>query len=97
MDLVSQLCFGDDLTPPEDAVIRRLMGYITRRSAVDERLQKLKPAAAAAATKTKKMFDEAIDATPVVRSFLLQLLLKSESAVILIVFIEFCNFACFCL
>jgi len=95
MDLVSQLCFGDNLTPPEDAVIRRLMGYIT--SAVDERLQKLKPLAAAAATRTKKMFDEAIDATPVVRSFLLQLLLKSESAVILIVFIEFCNFACFCL
>jgi len=80
MDLVSQLCFGDDLTPPEEAVIRRLMGYITRKSIVDERLQKLKGAAAAghATTKTKKMFDEAIDATPVVRSFLLQLLLKSE-------------------
>jgi len=77
MDLVSQLCFGDDSTPPEEAVIRRLMGYITRKSVVDEKLQKLK-GPAAAAPKTKKMFDEAIDATPVVRSFLLQLLLKSE-------------------
>jgi len=80
MDLVSQLCFGDDSTPPEEAVICRLMGYITRKSIVDEKLQKLKGAAVAipSTIKTKKMFDEAIDATPVVRSFLLQLLLKSE-------------------
>jgi len=76
MDLVSQLCFGDDLTPPEEAVVRRLMGYITCRSKVDDKLQELK--GARALPKTKKMFDEAIDATPVVRSFLLQLLLKSE-------------------
>ena len=79
MDLVSQLCFGDDMTPPEEAIIRRLMGYITCKSKVAERLQKLKGAAAVPdVQKTKKMFDEAIDATPVVRSFLLQLLLKSE-------------------
>jgi len=80
MDLVSQLCFGDDSVPPEEAVIHRLMGYITRKSIIDEKLQKVKGATAAvpATTKTKKMFDEAIDATPVVRSFLLQLLLKSE-------------------
>jgi len=74
MDLVSQLCFGDDSTPPEEAVIRRLMGYITCRSKVAEKLQQLQ----GAVQKTKKMFDDAIDATPVVRSFLLQLLLKSE-------------------
>jgi len=80
MDLVSQLCFGDDSTPPQEAVIRRLMGYITCTSKVAEKLQKLKGPAAAgpAVQKTKKMFGDAIDATPVVRSFLLQLLLKSE-------------------
>jgi len=78
MDLVSRLCFGDDSAPPEGAVIRRLMGYITCKSKVSEKLQKLKGATAADVQKTKKMFDEAIDATPVVRSFLLQLLLKSE-------------------
>jgi len=79
MDLVSQLCFGDDSAAPEEAVIRRLMGYITCTSKVAEKLQKLKGAAAVpAAQKTKKMFDDVIDATPVVRSFLLQLLLKTE-------------------
>jgi len=79
MDLVSQLCFGDDSIPPEEAVIRRLMGYITCSSKVAEKLQKLKGAASVPdVKKTKKMFDDAIDATPVVRSFLLQLLLKSE-------------------
>jgi len=81
MDLVSRLCFGDCSTPPEEAVIRRLMGYITCTSQVAEKLRKLKGEAAAAkspAPRTKKMFDDAIDATPVVRSFLLQLLLKSE-------------------
>jgi len=80
MDLVSQLCFGDDSVPPEEAVIRRLMGYITCTSKVAEKLQKLKGTAATAPAtqKTKKMFDDAIDATPVVRSFLLQLLLKTE-------------------
>jgi len=76
MDLVSQLCFGDDSDPPEEGVIRRLMGYITCTSKVAEKLQELK--GAAAVQKTKKMFDDAIDATPVVRSFLLQLLLKTE-------------------
>jgi len=79
MDLVSQLCFGDDSAPPEEAVIRRLMGYVTCTSKVAEKLQQLKGTVAVPAVqKTKKMFDDAIDATPVVRSFLLQLLLKTE-------------------
>jgi len=79
MDIVSRLCFSDDAAPPEEAVIRRLMGYITCKSKVAEKLERLPGAAAVPAIqKTKKMFDDAIDATPVVRSFLLQLLLKSE-------------------
>ena len=70
MALVSRLCFTKD-TPPDEAVVHRLLGYVTRESQV----------ARGGALRTKKMSvfaDDGIDPTPVVRSFLLQLLLRSE-------------------
>jgi len=77
MDLVCRLCFTNTLTssePPQRDAVKRLMGYITCESKVNEKIKELK------GQKTKKMglFDDALDPTPVVRSFLLQLLLRSE-------------------
>jgi hypothetical protein len=77
MDLISRLCFtesGVNASPPEPEAVERLMGYITGKSKVSEKIQQLR------GQKTKKMglFNEALDPTPVVRSFLLQLLLRSK-------------------
>lgn len=68
MDLVSQLCFADN-TPPDGAVVDMLMSCVTRTSSSDS---------ASVTTKSFTLFNDGIDATPVVRSFLLQLLLKSR-------------------
>ena len=78
MDLVSRLCFSGD-TPPDEAVVKKLMGYVTRQPKLVERLERLR-GAARQRTVTKKLtlFEDSIDPTPVVRSFLLQLLLRSE-------------------
>jgi hypothetical protein len=77
MDLVCQLCFADSgisSVPPEPEAFKRLIGYITCESRASQKVKELE------GQKTKKMgiFDDALDPTPVVRSFLLQLLLRSE-------------------
>ena len=77
MDLVCRLSFTDSPTssyPPEPEAVKRLMGYITCKSKVNEKKKELE------GQRTKKMgvFDDALDPTTVVRSFLLQLLLRSE-------------------
>ncbi|XP_067673877.1 E3 ubiquitin-protein ligase rnf213-alpha-like [Haliotis asinina] len=71
MSVVSKLCFGGTETP-ESAVIERIFSYITRRYSQSGRLH----------TKEMSVFDDMIDPTPVVRSFLLKLLIhKSEELV----------------
>ncbi|XP_071112375.1 E3 ubiquitin-protein ligase rnf213-alpha-like [Haliotis cracherodii] len=68
MSVVSKLCFGGT-EPPESAVIERIFSYITRRYGQTGRLH----------TKEMSVFEDMIDPTPVVRSFLLKLLIhKSE-------------------
>ena len=67
MELVSSLCFPGDV-PPETAVIQKLLEYITKESLKQGRVM----------TQRMNIFQETIDPTPVVRSFLLQLLLRSE-------------------
>ena len=75
MALVSRLCFAGD-TPPEEAVIRRLLGLVTRESSLAA--QAGDPSALIRTKQMSPFPDECIDPTPVVRSFLLRLLLKSE-------------------
>ena len=74
MELVLCFCFTNN-SPPEPEVIRKLMGYVTCRSKLAE---KVGGKAHAVQQKTKKMFEESFDPTPVVRSFLLQLMLQAE-------------------
>ncbi|KAI8484072.1 hypothetical protein Bbelb_381900 [Branchiostoma belcheri] len=65
MDVVSMFCFADN-TPPQQDVIDMLLGYIVRE--VDE---------TRARTKGFSPFEEdGVDRTPIIRSFLLQLLLR---------------------
>ncbi|XP_021342051.1 E3 ubiquitin-protein ligase rnf213-alpha-like, partial [Mizuhopecten yessoensis] len=66
MEVVSQLCFADD-TPPSDDVVQKLLGYITRSTDKGK-----------VVTKKISIFDDSIDPTPVLRSFLLQLLLRTS-------------------
>nr|XP_022293483.1 E3 ubiquitin-protein ligase rnf213-alpha-like isoform X1 [Crassostrea virginica] len=70
MDLVSQLCFSDDL-PPSRVVVEKLMSYITvtARRGIGGRTT----------SKEMSVFEEGIDPTPVLRSFLLQHLLRTSS------------------
>ena len=70
MDLVSQLCFSDD-EPPSNEVVQKLMSYIT---ATARRGQ-----GGRMASKEMSVFEEGIDPTPVLRSFLLQHLLRTRS------------------
>jgi len=74
MDLVSRLCFCGTI-PPEKVVIKKLMAYVIcehKMAAGGEQVKK---------TGHLALFKESIDPTPVVRSFLLQLLLKSKYVV----------------
>ncbi|XP_019643756.1 PREDICTED: E3 ubiquitin-protein ligase rnf213-alpha-like [Branchiostoma belcheri] len=65
MDVVSMFCFADD-TPPHQDVIDMLLGYIVREVAETR-----------ARTKGFSPFEEdGVDRTPIIRSFLLQLLLR---------------------
>eukprot|EP00058_Branchiostoma_floridae_P013669 XP_002599157.1 hypothetical protein BRAFLDRAFT_68766 [Branchiostoma floridae] len=69
MELVSRFCFADG-TPPEAGVVEMLLNYVVRREKEGT------------ATQTKKFTpfeDDCIDQTPVIRSFLLQLLLRANS------------------
>ena len=76
MDLVSQLCFAGD-APPEDDLVDFLMQYVTRERGRKEVVAKDDRGIV---TQTKKMslFDDHIDDSPVVRSLLIQLLLRSK-------------------
>ncbi|XP_033106623.1 E3 ubiquitin-protein ligase rnf213-alpha-like, partial [Anneissia japonica] len=68
MEVVSQLCFADG-TPPSEEVIKKLLGYVT----IDSKKHKKR------VTRNVSPFPEdCIDPNPVVRSFLLQLLLQSN-------------------
>jgi len=67
MDVVSQLCFAGN-TPPSDAVLVKLLGYITLMTK-DRRMQ---------FTKNMALFDTGVDPNPVFRSFLLQLIIKTR-------------------
>lgn len=71
MDIVSNLCFSDD-NAPNDAVVEKLMSYVV-----------MKPRERDSKTMTtRELFlidvDEAVDTTPVVRTFLLQQLLRAK-------------------
>ncbi|XP_066291012.1 E3 ubiquitin-protein ligase RNF213-like isoform X3 [Branchiostoma lanceolatum] len=69
MELVSRFCFAGG-TPPEAGVVEMLLNYVVRRS----------QEGTAAKTKQFTPFeDDCIDQTPVIRSFLLQLLLRANS------------------
>ncbi|KAK7107714.1 hypothetical protein V1264_015588 [Littorina saxatilis] len=65
MAVVSQLCFAGK-EPPEQEAVRHIFGYIIHRSKGRTLLQ----------TKHMTVHDDLIDPTPVLRSFLLRLLLK---------------------
>ncbi|XP_061169274.1 E3 ubiquitin-protein ligase rnf213-alpha-like [Saccostrea echinata] len=67
MDLVSQLCFSDDV-PPSRHVVEKLMSHITATAKSGKM-----------ASKELSVFEEGIDPTPVLRSFLLQHLLRTNS------------------
>ena len=68
MDMVSQLCFAEN-SPPSVEVIKKLLSFITFDGPKESgHIQ----------TKVMSIFDTGIDPTPVFRSFLLQLLLKSR-------------------
>ena len=71
MDLVSQLCFSQD-EPPKEEVIRRLMGYVTKEIKTDDEHVIL------ASQNFSPLNDTSADYMPVVRSFILQLLLQYE-------------------
>lgn len=73
MEVVSRLCFAGG-TPPEAGVVTMLMNYITTRGAS----QGAERGAAPMRTKQMNLFNENLDPTPVIRSVLLQLLLRSR-------------------
>jgi hypothetical protein len=67
MDVVSQLCFADN-TAPSQEVVDKLLSYIffTTRGGDHQR------------TRDLSIFNTGIDPTPVFRSFLLQLLMRTR-------------------
>ncbi|XP_052086034.1 E3 ubiquitin-protein ligase RNF213-like [Mytilus californianus] len=70
MEVVSQLCFAEG-TPPSPDVIKKLQSYIIGKSK-NERGEKL------LVSKELSVFQDSIDPTPVVRSFLLQQLMQTS-------------------
>ena len=76
MDVVSQLCFRGDI-PPEPDLVDLLMQYVTKQRGgkevvnQDERGRTVQ-------TKRLSLFDDHIDDSPVVRSLIIQLLLRSK-------------------
>ncbi|XP_071122875.1 E3 ubiquitin-protein ligase RNF213-like [Mytilus edulis] len=69
MEVISQLCFAEG-TPPAPEIINKLQSYIIGQSE-DERGKKL-------VSKELTVFQDSIDPTPVVRSFLLQQLMQTS-------------------
>ncbi|KAK3600077.1 hypothetical protein CHS0354_016454, partial [Potamilus streckersoni] len=72
MNVVSQLCFADNMAP-SDEVVDKLLGYITMTTKPGKNR-----AATIQLTKELTIFNECVDPNPVFRSFLLQLLLKTS-------------------
>jgi hypothetical protein len=68
MDMISQLCFTND-SAPSVKVIEKLLSFITFDGSKESGVIQ---------TKVMSIFDTGIDPTPVFRSFLLQLLLKTR-------------------
>ncbi|XP_064634464.1 E3 ubiquitin-protein ligase rnf213-alpha-like [Lineus longissimus] len=68
MDIISQLCFAEDL-PPQQDVIKILISYVIHEPRDPD-------SSIPSSTKQFTVYDECIDATPVLRSLLLQLLLR---------------------
>ena len=71
MDVVSRLCFRGNQTPDDD-VIRKLLTYVTREPGMET------SESGKLWSKNVNPFNVTIDPTPVVRSILLQLLLRSR-------------------
>ena len=69
MDIVAQLCFSDG-TPPSKDVIDKLLSYITDNSKTEK--------SGVVKSKELSIFRDTIDQTPVIRSFLLQLLMQTR-------------------
>ena len=70
MNLVSRFCFADG-KPPDDAVVLKLLKYITWKPTAEEDEEKI-----SISTRQMNILGCAIDPTPTVRSVLLQLLLR---------------------
>lgn len=69
MEVVSQLCFSEG-TAPSKEVVEKLLSYITGHSKT-HKLERV-------VSKKLTIFDDAIDPSPVVRSFLLQKLIQTR-------------------
>ncbi|KAK7494871.1 hypothetical protein BaRGS_00013998, partial [Batillaria attramentaria] len=78
MALVSKLCFAGH-EPPEPDAVRHIFGYITHRSKGRTLLQ----------TKHMTVHDDLIDPTPVLRSFLLRLLIRQSEDEVMVHLDEF--------
>ncbi|XP_064635715.1 E3 ubiquitin-protein ligase RNF213-like isoform X3 [Lineus longissimus] len=70
MDIISQLCFAED-SPPQQDVVNILMSYVIHEPQGQESRLRSR-------TKQFTVYDECIDPTPVLRSLLLQLLLRYD-------------------
>ncbi|VDI72431.1 Hypothetical predicted protein [Mytilus galloprovincialis] len=69
MEVVSQLCFAEG-TPPSQEVIEKLLSYIIGHSK-GKKVERV-------VSRELTIFDDSIDPTPVVRSFLLQQLMQTS-------------------
>ena len=70
MDLVENFCFNESKRPLEEKVFESLLNFVTTKAIGDE--EKI-------GTKELSPFDEhGVDASPVIRSFILQLCMKSD-------------------
>ncbi|KAL3881537.1 hypothetical protein ACJMK2_027969, partial [Sinanodonta woodiana] len=76
MNVVSQLCFADNMAP-SDKVVNMLLGYVTMTTKPGKHR-----AATMQLTKELTIFNECVDPNPVFRSFLLQLLLKTSKEMV---------------
>lgn len=76
MEVVSQLCFAGR-NPPSDDVVIKLLSYITVQSKKGWMY-----------SKNIEVIDDAFDRTPVVRSFLLQLLMRTRYSAFIYIFGE---------
>ena len=76
MDVVSQLCFKGDI-PPETDLVDFLMQYVTKQRGAKEAVNQ-DDLGRTVQTKRLSLFDDHIDDSPVVRSLIIQLLLRSK-------------------